>query len=97
MINRDKVIFALDLCKYDPDPGMENKWEHSCKKCPYCWDKSGNFRMCNQMYVDAIKLLTEEVKPVEMYLNDYRCGACGFNVTKQHLFCARCGQKVKWR
>ena len=30
-----KVIKALELCRYDPDPGQEPKYSHSCMKCPY--------------------------------------------------------------
>ena len=66
---------ALELCRYDPDPGQETKYEHSCRKCPYNDPFMG--KMCAFMYTDAInyirwrswipfkvRALTEEEKAV---------------------------------
>ena len=60
MTDREKVILALELCRYDPDPGQEKKWYHSCLKCPYCTDRNGMEMNCAQMYTDAIALLREQ-------------------------------------
>ena len=54
----EKVIEALALCRYDPDPGQEDKFIHSCKKCPYYKD---GFLMCAMMYNDAIALLNDHM------------------------------------
>lgn len=53
----EKVIKALELCRYDPDPGQETKHEHSCKKCPYYGEVTGKW--CAKMYSDAITLLKQ--------------------------------------
>lgn len=55
MIDREKVIKGLELCRYDPDPGMPLKSEVSCDICPY-WDDTYGCRM-NDMFDDAIALL----------------------------------------
>ena len=55
MTDREKVIKALDLCKYDPDPGQTLKHIHSCEHCPY-WN-DGIMPECSVMYTDAITLL----------------------------------------
>ena len=38
----------------------------------------------------------EPMKPVERYHNDFRCANCGREVTRQDIFCGRCGQAVNW-
>lgn len=48
-----KVIKALELCRYDPDPGQEPKYSHSCMKCPYGQPD----QRCAEMFNDAITLL----------------------------------------
>ena len=58
MIEREKVIKALDLCKYDPDPGQTVKYLHSCVHCPY-WN-DGVAPECSVMYTDALALLKEQ-------------------------------------
>ena len=35
--------------------------------------------------------------PIERYHNDFRCRNCGWNVTRQHLFCSHCGTKIRWQ
>lgn len=55
MIDQEKVIKGLELCRYDPDPGMPLKSEVSCDICPY-WDDTYGCRM-NDMFDDAIALL----------------------------------------
>ena len=54
----EKVVQALELCRYDPDPGQEPKFEHSCKQCPYYED---GLMMCAMMYSDAIALLNDHM------------------------------------
>ena len=99
MTDREKVILALELCRYDPDPGQEKKWYHSCLKCPYCTDRNGMEMNCAQMYTDAIALLREQ-QPVEpKWINKfkvYQCGTCGSPLLGDALYCSRCGKKVKW-
>lgn len=109
MIDRQKVIKALDLCKYDPDPGQTVKYLHSCVHCPY-WN-DGVVPECSVMYTDAIALLKEQ-EAVKPHYNArtywYECGACHYSMTSgMHCrselipaykvgFCAKCGQAVKW-
>ena len=71
MPDREKVILALELCRYDPDPGQEKKWYHSCLKCPYCVGPTGMEMNCAQMYTDAIALLREQ-EPRVMTLKEIR-------------------------
>ena len=54
-INVEKVLEALALCRYDPDPGQEPKFTHSCQKCPYY----GEVSRCAMMFNDAIALIRE--------------------------------------
>lgn len=63
MPDRDSVIMALELCKYDPDPGQQDKYFHSCQHCPY-W-KDGIAPECAYMYTDAIALLKEQDKEIK--------------------------------
>ena len=71
MTDREKVIHALELCRYDPDPGQEKKWDHSCLKCPYCTDHTGMGMDCARMYTDAIALLQEQ-EPRVLTLEEVR-------------------------
>lgn len=68
-IDREKVIKGLELCKYDPDPGQEDKWNHSCLKCPYCWSgpdtEPFTTRDCWKLIADALALLKEQDKQIE--------------------------------
>ena len=66
----EKVIKGLELCKYDPDPGQENKGIHSCVKCPYYND--GIMPDCQVMFTDAIELLKEQLKTKTVVCQ--RCG-----------------------
>lgn len=54
------VIKGLQLCLYDPDPGMPIKEDVSCDICPYgeC-DEKNKVIYChyNDLQRDAIKLL----------------------------------------
>ena len=79
----EKVIKALDLCKYDPDPGQEDKYHHSCSKCPY-W-KDGIAPECAFMYTDAVrwlrtigtqKVLLHEDGTIEPIPKIVRCKDC---------------------
>ena len=81
MIDKEKVIKALDLCKYDPDPGQETKYVHSCSKCPY-WN-DGIAPECAFMYTDAINLLTRKAHWV--WLQD--CSNTG-------VYCSNCNTKM---
>ena len=80
----DKIIKGLELCKYDPDPGQENKGVHSCVKCPYYND--GIMPECQVMYTEAIELLKSlkvkkrcadckyvKVTSLDPALRQYRC------------------------
>ena len=100
MIDREKVIKGLELCRYDPDPEMPLKSEVSCDICPY-WDDTYGCRM-NDMFDDAIALLKaqEPVKPQEhdyvIYGVKYTCGACHHKIWRNNNFCPNCGRKVEW-
>ena len=54
MTKVEKVLKGLDLCKYDPDPGQEDKYHHSCVKCPY---HDPTIPMCLELYLDAMELI----------------------------------------
>ena len=111
MLDREKVILALELCRYDPDPGQEKKWYHSCLKCPYCTDRNEMEMNCAQMYTDAVTLLREQ-EPVEPTAKDevirvkYNCGECGYlvgfvstihnDMQYRAKYCPECGRKVLW-
>ena len=72
MIDRDKVIKGLELCRYDPAPGQPSKYEVSCDICPY-WTDSYGCRM-GELLNDAVVILREkEVVPHRnyQYLSDY--------------------------
>lgn len=58
----DRIITALDLCKYDPDPGQEDKYHHSCLKCPY---HDPEIPRCVEMNVDAIELLKKQDEKIK--------------------------------
>ena len=108
MIEREKVIKALDLCKYDPDPGQTVKYLHSCVHCPY-WN-DGVAPECSVMYTDAIAMLKEQepVKPIRDIDGIYYCGNCDQNcvgyevefthsIIKLENYCHKCGRRVKWK
>jgi len=104
MIEREKVIKALDLCKYDPDPGQTVKYLHSCVYCPY-WN-DGVAPECSVMYTDAIAMLKEqEAKQVELYgKEDWYglvcvcpdCKAVWMSGESETHFCPNCGRPLKW-
>ena len=73
-IDRQKVIKALELCKYDPDPGQMVKHLHSCIHCPY-WN-DGVVPECSVMYTDAIALLEQEAVEPKVTSAEQRCGNC---------------------
>ncbi len=66
-MTRDEVIKALELCRYDPDPGQEPKSMVSCDICPYWSDKFG-CRMTD-MFNDALALLKAQ-EPRVMTLHE---------------------------
>lgn len=57
MTKLEQVIKALQLCRYDPDPGQECKFLVSCDICPYWKDEVG----CREidLFNDALELLKE--------------------------------------
>ena len=67
-----KVLKGLELCRYDPDPGMPLKSLVSCDICPY-WDDQLGCKMGDLLNdaVDLLKaqqpqlMLLEEVKAAE--------------------------------
>ena len=65
MADIEKVTMALELCKYDPDPGQTLKHIHSCAHCPY-WN-DGIMPECAMMYTDAIELLKEQEETIAAY------------------------------
>ena len=75
MADREKVIKGLELCRYDPDPGQENKWYHSCLKCPYCWSgpetEMFTTRDCWRLFSDALALLKEQ-EARELTIDEWR-------------------------
>ena len=74
MVDREKVIKGLELCRYDPDPGQENKWYHSCLKCPYCWSgpetEMFTTRDCWRLFSDALDFLKEQEGRIEQLEHD---------------------------
>ena len=70
MIDLEKVIKGMELCRYDPDPGMPLKSEVSCDICPY-WDDTYGCRM-NDMFDDALSKLgiTAKTTICSMTLNE---------------------------
>lgn len=93
MIDREKVIKALEHCK-------DNQHVFDCHECDY-GGKTGTF--CIRMIDDALTLLKEQeaVEPEVEVLNEidriYRCPKCHkhFFYEKQK-YCDQCGQAVKW-
>lgn len=53
-IDREGVLKALMLCKYDPDPGQTDKFFESCVHCPY---HDSNVPRCVELYLDAAALI----------------------------------------
>ena len=102
MADRETVIRALELCRYDPDPGQENKWDHSCLKCPYCKDSTGTGINCAQMYTDAIALLLRGQEKTKVVFRQYdgsvesECGNCGLYLDKTYSVCPKCGKELDW-
>ena len=69
MTKLEQVIKALQLCRYDPDPGQECKFLVSCDICPYWNDKFG----CREidLFNDALELLTAQ-QPRVLTLEEVR-------------------------
>ena len=99
MTDLQKVIKALELCRYDPDPGMETKGKHSCEKCPYYND--GIAPECHKMYDDAIAMLRQK-EPVQAIRTGgktvwwYVCNECRTVFSANDLYCRHCGRPVRW-
>lgn len=55
----EKVVKALQLCRYDPDPGQECKQLVACDICPY-WRDTDFAYGCHdtEMFNDAIEVIT---------------------------------------
>lgn len=53
------VIKGLQLCLYDPDPGMPPKDDVSCDICPYHEENGMEYCYYRDLQGDAIKLLKE--------------------------------------
>ena len=64
-----KALKGLDLCRYDPDPGMPTKSMVSCDICPY-WDDQFGCREI-ELLNDAIALLKAQ-KPRLMSLEEVK-------------------------
>ena len=64
------------------------------------WNDDDYYEMGYNQAIDIAKLYIKEyfepVPPFERYLNDYRCRYCGKEVTKQCVFCSKCGKPIKW-
>ena len=98
MTDIEKVITALELCRYDHDPGQELKHIHSCAKCPY---HDPQAPMCAFMYTDAISLLKRLI-PVSAEIEGdkgtwwYACGKCHTAINHMDNFCRECGRRLRW-
>ena len=100
-MTRDEVIKALELCRYDPDPGQEPKSMVSCDICPYWSDKFG-CRMTD-MFNDALALLKEEPKHGHWFVNsehdrcEWACSECGYEPTvfEYTPYCPNCGAMME--
>jgi len=56
----DNVVKALQLCRYDPDPGQECKQLVSCDICPYWYDDQYSYG-CHDtdLFNDALEVINE--------------------------------------
>lgn len=63
----ENVVKALQLCRYDPDPGQECKQLVSCDICPYWYDDEYCYG-CHEtaMFNDAL----EVIKDLRQRLNE---------------------------
>lgn len=105
MIDREKVIKALEHCK-------DNQHVNDCYKCDY-GGKSGMF--CIKMIDDALALLKEqEAKPIVRkqckkenddgsidYFAEWYCPHCNMLILRGFdnpsiKFCYKCGKPVLW-
>jgi len=99
MPDREKVITALREC----EPfGLDCYKE----KCPYYTDN----HCMESLHNDALALLTEQeaVKPIVdhyalpltyttvQFIEKYYCGICNEKITRNNVYCHKCGRKVKW-
>ena len=99
MPDREKVITALREC----EPfGLDCYKE----KCPYYTDN----HCMESLHDDACALLTEQeaVKPIVdhyalpltyttvQFIEKYYCGICNEKITRNNVYCHKCGRKVKW-
>lgn len=81
MTKLEQVIKALQLCRYDPDPGQECKFLVSCDICPYWNDEVG----CREidLFNDALELLKERqwvsVKDRLPDVEGYKCLVAAIN------------------
>jgi len=108
MTDREKVIKALACCVFPVSKGFPYQShiaDEGCEavECPYRGD-------CDQMLLDALELLKEQeaVKPIVdhyalpltyttvQFIEKYYCGICNEKITRNNVYCHKCGRKVKW-
>lgn len=99
MIDREKVIKALEKCKRC---NCDDCTEEHASHCP--WDCIAY----DELVSLALSLLKEQdaVEPIKMQRMDgnfsffvpyYLCGNCRYElVGKDVMFCSHCGRSVKW-
>jgi len=100
MTKAENVIKALQLCRYDPDPGQECKFLVSCDICPYWHDEHG----CRwtDLLNDALELLKANYKSRESRkMLPCKCGCkirahwfSGSSDKPEGLKCMKCGFTV---
>lgn len=95
MVDREKVIKALECCAY----------KQNCIECPYY---KGNSTCMDDKDKDALDLLKEQeaVVPIKMQRMDsnfsffvpyFLCGNCRYELVGEDvMFCSHCGREVKW-
>lgn len=95
MIDREKVIKALECCLKESD----HLYSNPCNGCPYegqeCIDR---------MKTDALALLKEHeaVKPIliregrNKENHYYECRECGEEIVFEQKYCSGCGKPIKW-
>lgn len=97
MIDREKVIKALECCSND-----KPFYHAHCDECPYNGRNPDNMGGCIKLYRDAMELLKEQepVKPIERLGGTnwvfYECECNKPLYERGFNYCPWCGRSVKW-
>lgn len=101
----EKVVKGLELCRYDPDPGMPTKTVVSCDACPWWTDTFGCDMVGLLNATLAVVKLQEPIKPRDStkfsnsgkIIPAIQCGNCSKEIYKIYDFCPFCGHKILWK